>query len=156
MIFNISSDLNFKLQSALDSCAKDHIKHLCTGIIVYKDNKVLLVRRVPEDFLGGYYELAGGSVEPNETILMGLHRECLEELGVSITKIKDILNGFDFINRNGDSVRQINFYVDIEDQPIKLCPQEHDDIMWVTRQDYKTKKISKEMLASLDIFFKKY
>lgn len=132
----------------------DQVDRLCTGIIVYKDNKVLLVRRVPNDFLGGHYELAGGGVDEGEDILTGLYRECQEELGVKITKIKDVLDGFDFFAKNGAKVRQINFHVDIEDIPITLSPLEHDDIMWVTRDEYPHKKISKEMKASLDIFFR--
>lgn len=132
----------------------DGVNRLCTGIIVYKDQKVLLVRRVPEDFLGGHYELAGGGVDEGEDIITGLLRECEEELGVKITKIKDVLDGFDFFAKNGAKVRQINFFVDIEDKPIALSPLEHDDIMWVTKSEYEQKKISKEMKSSLEIFFR--
>lgn len=151
---NLSELLQIKLDKALVKAGADYIERFCTGIIIYKDKKVLLVRRVPEDFLGGHYELAGGGVDENEDIVTGACRECEEELGVRVLKIKDILEDFDFIARNGSKIRQINFYVDVEDKPIKLSPREHDDIMWVTKEEYPNKKISKEMKQSLDIFFK--
>jgi len=150
----LTPEVQKKLDLALMKVESDGVNRLCTGIIVYKDQKVLLVRRVPEDFLGGHYELAGGGVDEGEDIITGLLRECEEELGVKITKIKDVLDGFDFFARNGAKVRQINFYVDIEDKPITLSPLEHDDIMWVTQQEYEQKKISKEMKSSLEIFFR--
>lgn len=150
----LNPDLQKKLDLALMKVESDGVNRLCTGIIVYKDQKVLLVRRVPNDFLGGHYELAGGGVDEGEDILTGLHRECEEELGVKITKIKDILDGFDFFAKNGAKVRQINFVVDIEDIPITLSPLEHDDLMWVSKEEYEQKKISKEMKSSLEIFFK--
>jgi 8-oxo-dGTP diphosphatase len=150
----LTPDLQKKLDLALMKVESDGVNRLCTGIIVYKNQKVLLVRRVPNDFLGGHYELAGGGVDEGEDILTCLYRECEEELGVKITKIKDILDGFDFFAKNGARVRQINFVVDIEDIPITLSPLEHDDLMWVSKEEYEQKKISKEMKSSLEIFFK--
>lgn len=55
--------------------------HRVVGIII-SDGKVLLLRRSREESI--YYVFPGGGVEKGEDILVALHRELKEELGIDI------------------------------------------------------------------------
>ena len=46
--------------------------------------RVLVARRADPPHLAGYWEFPGGKVEPGESDLVALERECREELGVRI------------------------------------------------------------------------
>lgn len=54
--------------------------------IIRQDEKFLLTRRKPESDLGGLWEFPGGKKEPGETLVVCLHREVKEELGVEISE----------------------------------------------------------------------
>lgn len=52
---------------------------LRANVLVVRNGKVLMVRQPPE--WGGCWELPGGGVETDETLLAGAARECTEETG---------------------------------------------------------------------------
>lgn len=52
--------------------------------VINHDGRVLLVRRNPDDYMGGLWEIPSGTVEVGETILDALHRETTEETGLTI------------------------------------------------------------------------
>jgi len=52
--------------------------------LFHADGRVLMHRRPPEKQHGGLWEFPGGKVEPGESDLSALVRECAEELGVVI------------------------------------------------------------------------
>lgn len=56
------------------------------GIILKKDNQVLLVKRTNTDWASGYWNFPGGLLEENETLVAAAAREALEEVGVSIAQ----------------------------------------------------------------------
>lgn len=53
------------------------------GLVIFrpKDGKVLMTRRSPAESSPGYWDFAGGKVEPGETHLEAAIREGREELG---------------------------------------------------------------------------
>ncbi len=55
-----------------------------TAAVIHRAGQVLIARRPSNGLLGGMWEFPGGKVEPGETLAEGLHREIIEELGVSI------------------------------------------------------------------------
>ncbi len=109
----------------------DGIEKFATGVAVLKGGKVLVVRRVPNDYLGGMYELPGGSVDPGESIDEGAKRELLEETGLVATELVATFGGFDYKTPKPTSVRQFNFVANVEDFEVKLDPDEHDEYKWV-------------------------
>ncbi|WP_380281034.1 NUDIX domain-containing protein [Kitasatospora purpeofusca] len=97
--------------------------------VINHDGRVLLVRRNPDDYLGGLWEIPSGTVEAGETILDALHRETGEETGLAIDQVIGYIGHFDYENSRGGTTRQFNFAVTVErTEPIVLT--EHDAHEW--------------------------
>lgn len=52
--------------------------------VVFRDGRVLITQRRPEDHLGGLWEFPGGKRESGETFERCLQRELKEELGIEV------------------------------------------------------------------------
>ncbi|UCD77701.1 MAG: NUDIX hydrolase [Desulfobacterales bacterium] len=74
------------------------LPRVAVGAIVFKDNKVLLVRRgkPPAEDL---WAIPGGSVEIGETLKAAAEREIFEETGITILAVEPVYT-FDFIERD--------------------------------------------------------
>ena len=60
-------------KNLLDSARAEGINRFSTGAIISEGKRVLLFRREKNDFLGGIYEVPGGTVEEGESI-----KDCLK------------------------------------------------------------------------------
>ncbi len=127
----------------------DGIELFATGVAVIKDGRLLVVRRVKDDFLGGMYELPGGGVDKGERIVDGAIRELSEETGLKVTKFKELFEGFDYQKRNKAWVRQYNFVAEYPGGEVKLDPAEHDDYKWVSKSEIKNLSNTKEQSETL-------
>ncbi len=69
-------------------CGKEVWPQLATAIIVliHRDDEVLLVHA--RNFKGNFYGLVAGFVETGETLEQAVHREVMEETGLTITNVK--------------------------------------------------------------------
>jgi 8-oxo-dGTP diphosphatase len=54
------------------------------GAAVIRDGRVLAARRSKPHSLAGLWEFPGGKVEPGESEVEALRRECREELGIDV------------------------------------------------------------------------
>ena len=52
--------------------------------VVFRDGRVLITQRRPEDHLGGLWEFPGGKRESGETFEKCVQRELNEELGIEV------------------------------------------------------------------------
>ncbi|MFC5665397.1 NUDIX domain-containing protein [Kitasatospora misakiensis] len=105
------------------------ITGLVAAAVINHEGRILLVRRKPDDYLGGMWEIPSGKVETGETVLDGLRRETTEETGLAIDRITGYLGHFDYRNSHGGTTRQLNFAVTVErTEPIVLT--EHDAHRW--------------------------
>ena len=110
---------------------EDGVTHFATGIAVFQDGRLLVVRRVAhDDFLAGEWELPGGGVDAGETIEQGAARELKEETNLDVEKIIGTFEGFDYSTPKKPKVRQINFKVNVVPGDIILT--EHDIFKWIT------------------------
>ncbi|MGR8010966.1 NUDIX hydrolase [Streptomyces hypolithicus] len=66
----------------------ERIAEFVASAMIIHDGRVLVVRRNPEDFLGGTWEIPGGRITDDEPIVDGLLRETLEETGLAITHVE--------------------------------------------------------------------
>jgi 8-oxo-dGTP diphosphatase len=101
------------------------------GVIRRGDGRLLISQRLPDDTLGGYWEFPGGKVDPGEGLTAALHRELIEELGITTqigAEIQRIVHAYP-----DRDVRVYFFEVRIlSGEPQKL---EVADFRWVTIDD---------------------
>ncbi|WP_316528109.1 NUDIX hydrolase [Kitasatospora brasiliensis] len=97
--------------------------------VINHDGRTLLVRRNPDDYMGGMWEIPSGTVEAGETILDALYRETAEETGLTVDQVTGYIGHFDYQNSRGGTTRQFNFAVTVEKtEPVVLT--EHDAHQW--------------------------
>ncbi|MFJ4096741.1 NUDIX hydrolase [Kitasatospora sp. NPDC089913] len=97
--------------------------------VINHNGRVLLVRRNPDDYMGGMWEIPSGKVEPGETILDAMYRETTEETGLTVDQVISYIGHFDYRNSRGGTTRQFNFAVTVEkSEPVVLT--EHDAHQW--------------------------
>ena len=72
------------------------------GVMVMKDNKVLLGLRKGTSHADGVWCFPGGHLEHGESFTAGAQRETMEEAGIEIENIRFIavLNGLDFLPKH--------------------------------------------------------
>lgn len=59
--------------------------------LIQRNGKYLIGQRPEQKPQGGYWEFAGGKVEPGESVQQALIRECREELDVLVQPVKLVL-----------------------------------------------------------------
>lgn len=112
----------------LEDAKKDAIDKPLIGAVVYKNGRVLLVKRATSDsFAPEHWEFPGGGLE--EAPINGLVRELTEETGLQIREILAYLGSFDSISEKGQTVRQFNYLVEPEEGDIRLS-DEHSEYVW--------------------------
>ena len=123
------------IQQLLTDSQKDGIQKLVVGAVICKNNKFLLLERVPSDSMGGFVGIPSGTVEAGESLLTALAREVQEETGLIVTLVLEYLGSFDWISSSGKKTRHFNFFVEVENGEIKLNPAEHQAYYWVALSD---------------------
>ncbi|WP_329563740.1 NUDIX hydrolase [Kitasatospora sp. NBC_01266] len=122
------------LAGLVSEAKRDGITSFVAAAIVTDADRVLLVRRKPDDFMGGMWEIPSGKVEEGETVLLALHRETAEETCLIIDSVHSYVGHFDYPNSRGGTTRQFNFAVTVEKtEPVILT--EHDAHQWALPND---------------------
>jgi 8-oxo-dGTP diphosphatase len=117
------------LQQLAEQADHDGIAQLVVGAVIEHDHRVLLLRRPPDDFMGGIYELPSGKVDPGESLDAALIREVKEETGLDVASIDTYLGPFDYTSGSGRPTRQFTFAVTVlAPEPVTLT--EHDEHTW--------------------------
>jgi 8-oxo-dGTP diphosphatase len=128
----LESDELTRIEQQLRSEARrDGIAHFVVGVAVFREGRLLVVRRVADDYHGGMYELPGGGVESGESFAECVERELLEETGLRLRAVLDFLGGFDYATRTKSKVRKYSFVVEAEPGDVVLAPGEHDAFAWI-------------------------
>jgi len=105
--------------------------------LVRRDETYLFLRRRDGRYLGGLWDIPGGTVEPGETPADAAVRECWEEAGLRTTVGHEVTH-FENADTNG---RDLTFHTvtyrlllpDLE--PEVHLSEEHDDFRWLTRTE---------------------
>lgn len=115
---NVSKEV---MESIFSGVKLDGIQKIVVGAVIHMGgDKLLLLKRRSDDFMGGLVELPSGTVEPSETLEEALQREVFEETGLSIQKIKSFVGTFDYLSGSGKKTRQVNFTVEVYEGAVKL------------------------------------
>jgi len=124
---------------------------LAVGAIVFKENKVLLVKRGKAP-AKGLWAIPGGSVKLGETIKDAAEREILEETGIQVRAGASVYS-FESIERDDDGNVQFHYYiVDLEAEYIsgEITPgDDADDAAWMTVADLKVNDVHPRTLELL-------
>lgn len=125
------------------------------GAVVFKDNKILLVKRKNPP-AKNQWAIPGGRLQLGETLREACQREILEETGINI-KVGELIYTFEVIERRADG--QILFHYVILDfladylSGTAIPGDDATEVGWFSPQDIKsldinpyTKKLLKEKL----------
>ena len=129
------------------------VKNVVGAIILNEKNKVLIVSRKTDDFMGGIDELPSGNMEQGENIYDSLIREVKEETNLDIVNVKSYIGSFDYISGSGKKARQYNFVLDVKNTE-NIILTEHDEYNWLTIEEIrKSNKITDEVKYILEICY---
>lgn len=140
---------DFLLEKALEDGIE---KTVVGGIVVDKENNILILTRKQDDFMGGIDELPSGKMEPNENIYEALVREIKEESNLDIDKVVSYISSFDYLSGSGKKTRQFNFAVKVKNTK-DVVLTEHDSYMWQGISECRNNsKITSEVKQVIEIF----
>lgn len=136
----------------IDEAKQDQTEKYVVGIIVPKDDKILLLQRKADDFLPNIYEFPGGGVDKDETLKHAVKRELAEETGFALKEIQNYLGYFDYKGQSGKLNRIFHFLVSI-DKYSEIVHPEHQAYAWVSKNELNRFTISKETLDIIKKYF---
>lgn len=129
------------------------IKNAVGAIILNEKNKVLMMSRKTDDFMGGIDELPSGNMEQGENIYDALVREVKEETNLDVVNVKSYIGSFDYISGSGKKARQYNFVLDVKNTE-NIILTEHDEYNWLTIEEIRrSNKITDEVKYILEICY---
>lgn len=104
------------------------------GVIVKKDNQVLLVKRHNTDWASGEWNFPGGLLEEHETLINGAVREAQEEVGIIAQPTDfELVHVLQVHKSNYNTKDIIGFYFMAKQwhgTPINKEPRRHSEIGW--------------------------
>ena len=117
---------------------------VAVGAIVFKDNRVLLVRRGKPP-ARDLWAIPGGSVKICETLQQAAEREIFEETGITIQALEPVFT-FDYIERDEFGGARFHYVIiDLTAVYVRGEPRAGDDAAdarWVSSQEIATLKVS--------------
>ena len=103
------------------------------GAAIIRSGRVLACARMEPPEVAGRFEFPGGKVEPGESEIDALERECAEELAITI-KVGDRL-GEDVSLARGRAILRIYLADLVTGEP---QPLEHGDLRWLAADELDT------------------
>ena len=142
---------NIDYKKLLAQAKKDLIEKIVVGAILVKEEKILLLERPRDDFMGGIFELPSGNLEKGELLSEGLMREIKEETGLEVKNITRYINSFDYLSGSGKKVRQFNFLVELKSYE-SVVLTEHDFFVWVKPENADKFNITEKVKEVINKF----
>lgn len=99
------------------------------AIIKQSDKFLLGKRSASKKNAAGYWASVGGRLEDGESLEVALVRECLEEIGVDVKPIRQILQVIE------QDAAHFWFEVEIISGTPRLANDEHTDLQWFTKSE---------------------
>ena len=127
----------------------NNILHVVVGVIINKDDQVLIAKRASHQHQGDKWEFPGGKVEKAETPQQALKRELKEELSIEIQQTKPLI---EIKHQYSDKAVLLDVYV-VRDWKGEAQGCEGQPLRWVERSDlkhYDFPAANAEILSTLD------
>ncbi|WP_162257735.1 NUDIX domain-containing protein [Agromyces sp. Root81] len=102
--------------------------------LVTRDDKALIIRRNEGRYMGGLWDIPGGSVEAGESTSHAARREVAEESGLNV-RVGDAISHAVNVDTEGREIRfhTVTFRTEEDGaSPVVLAASEHSDFAWVT------------------------
>jgi ADP-ribose pyrophosphatase len=117
---------------------------VAVGAIVFKDNKVLLVRRGKPPAKDSW-AIPGGSIKIGETLQRAAEREILEETGITIQALDPVFT-FDYIERDESGCARFHYVIiDLTAEYVGGEPRAGDDAAearWLSSKEIMTLSVN--------------
>lgn len=120
----------------------ERFKMIASGyLVLIKDDKVLLARRLNTGYMDGFYGLPAGHIEDGESLTTGTAREALEEIGLELQPSS--LKLAHTMHRRGEDIRMDFFFTATTwlGEPQNEEPTKCDDLAWFPLNELPTKTI---------------
>ncbi len=128
--------------------------HVAVEALIEKDGKLLVTKRADDrDHGAGEWETITGRVEQGESFEDAVHREVMEETGLTI-KILRPLGTFHFY-RGKEKVEHLglSFACEYVSGEVRLDPHESSDFRWATKEEALRLVTDESTRVSIKNFF---
>lgn len=122
-----------------------------TAAVIFKDGKVLVAQRGPNDKLANKWEFPGGKVEDSETPEACLQREIKEELGLDIRVGEYLCSSF--FDYDHISIELMAFSCVVVSG--EACNKEHQKLIWVDPSQLKNLDMAPADFPIVDFLIEK-
>lgn len=108
--------------------------------LVSRDSSFIFLRRRNDRYLGGEWDIPGGTVEAGESPEEAAVRECFEETGLEVT-CGELVTHFKNADTEGRDLTfhtmtyRLNWKEKHTINEIKISEEEHDDAQWLSIDD---------------------
>lgn len=120
------------------------------AIIVDSRDRILILKRSPNEYYAGLWDLPGGKVEDGETLLQAVVREAKEESGLRINPENRHFYVFKYQDKNFDIY---GFKAKIISGEVFLS-EEHSKFKWIYKSEIRKIKFVPSAKAIVENFFK--
>jgi ADP-ribose pyrophosphatase YjhB (NUDIX family) len=106
-------------------------------LILEKEGKFLLQRRINTGFMDGYYSLVAGHLEAGESLAAALVREAIEEAGIQI--FLEDLKLVHVISKIGLDGERVDFFFHCKrwkGEPVVMEKDKSDELSWFARDNF--------------------
>lgn len=124
----------------------DKYTKVAAHALIKKGDKYLLTRRSKnDDYMPGYWDVPGGTIEFGEDILKALKRELKEEVGLKV-KIAEPFFAYNYLSGENRHQFMIVYHCNYVSGEPKLS-DDHDEYRWVSLEEMKKMKFIKFLKA---------
>lgn len=130
----------------INEASVDGISRLVVGAVILQiqnnEKHILVLTRLPDEFMGGIEELPSGKVEQKESLINALKREIYEETGLELDNNINYIFSFDYLSSKGKKTRHFTFLCHTNYTKIKINPHEHSDFRWLPISGIKNSNLT--------------
>ena len=113
----------------------DKITKVAVHALIKRGDKYLVTRRpLHDDYMPGYWDTPGGTLDFGEDLKAALNREVGEEIGLKI-KIKEVISVCNYLSGPNRHQFMVTYTCDHVGGEPELDLNEHDEYRWVTLEE---------------------